>query len=268
MMLRILAVALWVAVSTSAQTFEAVSVKPAEPAPGQLSMKGGPGTNDPGRIDYRNILLRRVLLRAYAMKDYQIVGPDWLDTLRFDILATLPANATNEQFQAMLRDLLATRFKMAAHRETRELPIYRLVLAKGGAKIQADKSGETQEEQLASIRPVDGKDGFPVLSLPAPGIVIESRNGRVRVTARAATMAKFADLLSGQTGRAVVDTSGLTGSYSFVLYYSPDDPSAAPGAESNIFGALPEQLGLRLEAHKGPVELLVIDHIDKVPAAN
>jgi len=265
---RILTAALWIAVSTSAQTFEALSVKPAESGTGQLSTKGGPGTSDPGRIDYRNIMLKRVLLRAYDMKNYQIVGPDWLDTLRFDVLATLPGSATNEQFQAMLRDLLATRFKMAAHRETREMPIYKLVLAKGGAKIQPDGASQTQEEQLASIRPVDGRDGFPVLSLAAPGLVIEGRNGRVRVTARAATMAKFADVLSGQTGRAVVDSTGLAGSYNFVLYYAADDPGAAGSAENTIFGALPEQLGLRLEAHKGPVDLLVIDHIEKVPSGN
>src|SRR5205823_1653898 len=103
-------------------TFEVASVKPARPDSGRYTMKGGPGTADPSRITYTNIMLRAILLSAYELKNYQISGPDWLDTLRFDITAKVPEGATKEQFQAMLRNLLETRFKMGVHRESKELP--------------------------------------------------------------------------------------------------------------------------------------------------
>jgi uncharacterized protein (TIGR03435 family) len=105
-----------------------------------------------------------------------------------------------------------------------------------------------------------------VLSLPASGLVIETRNGRARVTAKDLPLAKLADLLSGQVGRPVFDMTGLAGDYSFVLYYTPDN--AAAGDETFLPAALQEQLGFRLEARKGPVELLVVDHAEKVPTEN
>src|SRR5690349_9144323 len=95
------------------QSFEVASVKAVPNGTGRFTMSGGPGTNDPGRIAYMNIPLRRVLLAAYDLPNYQIAGPDWLNTLRYDISASLPAGTTKEQFQAMLRDLLAKRFQMA-----------------------------------------------------------------------------------------------------------------------------------------------------------
>lgn len=229
-------------------------------------MNGGPGTSDPGRISYSNSMLRRVLLLAYDVKNYQLMGPEWLDTLRFDITATVPEGATKEQFQAMLRDLLATRFKMTVHWESKELPIYALLVAKNGPKIKPRDAASPGEEQLAAMQKDEGKDGFPVLSLPAAGLVIETRNGRARVTAKAVPIPKLADLLSGQVGRPVFDRTGLAGDYSFVLYFTPDDATA--GDEPFLPAALQEQLGLRLEARKGPVDLLVIDHVEKVPTEN
>jgi uncharacterized protein (TIGR03435 family) len=118
------------------------------------------------------------------------------------------------------------------------------------------------------IQSAEGKDGFPALSLRAPGLVIETKGGRARMTAKEVPMTKLADLLSGQVGRPVVDMTGLAGNYSFVVYFTPEGPNSADGSEPSIFGALQEQLGLRLEARKGPVELLVIDHAEKVPTEN
>jgi uncharacterized protein (TIGR03435 family) len=253
--------------------FEVASVKPNPSTSGRFTMSGGPGTSDPGRISYTNIMLRRVLLNAYEVKNYQISGPDWLDTLRFDITAKLPDSATKDQFQSMLRNLLEARFQMTVHREAKELPIYALLVAKGGPKIRATaedaaSGGEPPEDQLATIRTGEGKDGFPALSLQAPGLVIETRNGRARVTAKEVSMTKFAELLSGQVGRPVVDMTGLAVNYSFVVYFTPEGPDSADGSEPSIFAGLQEQLGLRLEARKGPVELLVIDHAEKVPTEN
>ncbi len=242
------------------QTFDVASVKASKSPGGRVAM-----TRDPGRITYTNITLRRVLLAAYDVKNYQLVGPDWLETLRFDITAGIPEGATEEQFKAMLRDLLATRFKMTIHRESKELPIYALLVARNGAKIKPQDGTSTDAEQIAGMQRDEGKDGFPVLSLPTAGLVIETRNGRARVTAKDVPIEKLADLLSGQVGRPVFDRTGLAGNYSFVLYFTPE---SGEGAEPFVFTALQQQLGLRLEARKGPVELLVIDHAEKVPTEN
>jgi uncharacterized protein (TIGR03435 family) len=253
-------------------TFEVASVKPAKSASGRFTMNGGPGTGDPGRITYTNIMLRRILLSAYEVRNYQISGPDWLDSLRFDITAKIPDGATKEQFQSMLRNLLATRFKMTIHRESKELPIYALLTARNGPKVKATvddgSAGKQPDDQLAMIQPVEGKDGFPTLSLRTPGLVSETKSGRARVTAKETPISKFADLLSGQLGRPVIDMTGMTGNYSFVVYFTPEDRNPDGSSDPSIFGALQEQLGLRLEARKGPVELLVIDHAEKAPTGN
>jgi len=186
-------VASGVASSQTAMTdelrFEVASVKPAQSVSGRFTMNGGPGTSDPGRISYTNIMLRRILLSAYEVRNYQISGPDWLDTLRFDITAKVPDGTTKEQFQSMLRNLLITRFKMTVHRESKDLPIYALLGAKNGPKIRATEEeaaaiGKPSEDQLAQIQSAEGKDGFPALSLRAPGLVIETKGGRARVTGK------------------------------------------------------------------------------------
>jgi uncharacterized protein (TIGR03435 family) len=158
----------------NSQTFEVASVKPSTQTTGRITMKGGPGTSDPTRIAYSNIMLKRLLIGAYDVRSDQIVGPDWLDIQRFDIAATLPEGATREQFQAMLRNLLETRFRMTIHRETKELPIYALIPLKKGTKLRADSDSPVTptEEHLAVIQSKDGRDGFPALKITSPGLVI------------------------------------------------------------------------------------------------
>ncbi len=253
-----------------AQEFDVASVKPSALQTGRFTMTGGPGTSDPGRINYTNIPLRRVLLNAYDLSNYQITGPDWLDSQRFDIAATIPAGATKPQFQAMLRNLLAARFQMTVHRESRELAVYVLIPAKTGPKLTAlgiGPAAESPENQVASVKSDSGKDGFPVLSMPGPGLIIETRNGRARITAKETSLAKFADMLTTQLGRPVLDRTQLTGNFSFELYFTPEN-STDVGSEPSLSGAVREQLGLRLEARKAPVELLIIDHVEKVPTGN
>jgi uncharacterized protein (TIGR03435 family) len=116
--------------------FEVASVKSAGPGGGRFTLTGGPGTPDPGRIVYTNIPLRRVLLEAYDIANSRLSGPDWLDTLRYDITAKIPEGTTKKQFQEMLRNLLAARFQMVVRREVKELPVYSLLPAKGGVKIK------------------------------------------------------------------------------------------------------------------------------------
>lgn len=246
--------------------FEVASVKASLTAGGRFSMSGGPGTADPGRIVYSNVPLRIVLLSAYGVRNYQLTGPDWLNTLRFDITAKVPPGAGLEQFQAMLRNLLETRFRMALHRELKEMPVYALLLAKRGTRLKA-VAVQPADEQIATAHG-EGPDGFPKLSMPSSGIVIETKNGAARITANASPLAKFADFLSGRTGRPVLDQTGLDGYYSFALYFTPEGAPTGDSAGPDIFGALEQQLGLRLEARRAPVELLVIDHAEKIPTEN
>jgi uncharacterized protein (TIGR03435 family) len=252
------------------QSFDAASVKPGPPAnSGRFTMTGGPDTPDPTFLRYTNIPLKRVLMFAYDVKYWQIAGPDWLNSLRFDISARIPEGAAKEQSLAMLRNLLTERFQMTVHRETKELPIYVLLTDKTGAKLKQTTEAAGDDNTVATITRNEGKDGFPVLAPGSPGVVVETRNGRARINAFHSDLSKLADFLSTQLGRPVFDQTGITGTFDFVVYYRPenappDDANPYPG----LFDALREQLGLRVDARKGPVEMLIVDHVEKVPTGN
>ena len=252
-----------------AQSFDAASVRPGAAAnTGRFTMTGGPGSSDPTFLRYMNIPLKRVLMVAYDVKFWQIAGPDWLNTLRFDITARLPEGATRDQSLSMLRNLLTERFQMTVHRETKELPAYVLRKDKAGAKLRP--SGEAGDENaIATVQQNEGKDGFPVLAPGAPGIVVETRNGRARISGFHADLSKLADFLSTQLGRPVLDQTGIAGTFDFAVYYRHENAAVEDtNPYPEIFDALREQLGLRLEARKEPVEMLVIDHIEKTPTGN
>jgi uncharacterized protein (TIGR03435 family) len=291
-------------------TFDAASVKPATPpTPDGRGMimiagpSGGPGTKDPGRIHYPYMSLKNILMNAYDVKNFQIVGPGWLDTERFDITATMPPDTTKEQFRAMLQNLLAERFKMTVHRETKELPMYSLVVAKGGPKMKeaADVLPPKDDGDAAPpppplpMQPKIGPDGFPILPQLAGrgGLFMIMMNGRARFIAQQQTMQDLAGRLTNQLSRTVTDATALKAKYDFTLTFSPEGmngpmgplpppppvpgggeesrkAAALPEAEPllDIFGAIQAQLGLRLEPKKGPVELIVIDHVEKTPTEN
>jgi uncharacterized protein (TIGR03435 family) len=295
-----------------AQTFEVASVKPAAPITGnriQVMMRGGPGTPDPGQITYTNVTVKNVLMNAYGVKGFQISGPSWLESERYDIVAKLPRGATKEEFMAMLQNLLAERFKLTLHREKKDLPMYALVVGKNGPKLKesveeptpaegdAPKAGGPADGPVVMGRMAMGKDGFPVLPPGAGGrgsTAIMLMNGNARMTASKQSMAGLAEMLSGQLDLPVVDMTGLTAKYDFTLYFAPEalvgmrlgappnpgpppgeggggvPDASAPDAQSNpsLFTALQEQLGLKLEQRKGPVDLLVIDHLEKAPIEN
>jgi uncharacterized protein (TIGR03435 family) len=287
-------------------TFDAASVKPAAlPTPDGRGMimlqgpSGGPGTKDPGRIHYPYMNMKNLLMTAYDVKNFQISGPAWLDSERFEINATMPPDTTKEQFHVMLQNLLAERFKLTLHRETKELPTYSLVVAKNGPKMKesaqdpAHKSdGEPVQLPRPPAQPKMGPDGFPIIEIP-PGapIAMIMMNGRARLIAAQKTMQDLAERLTNLTNRPVTDATGLKAKYDFTLTFSPEGmngpmgpipapppPSAgvngAPGAGAEaetlpeIFGAVQAQLGLKMEPKKGPVEMIVIDHIEKTPTEN
>ena len=251
--------------------FDAASIKPAQrPTPddqGRIFLRGpsgGPGTGDPGRFTYPYMTLKDILKIAYNVKNYQINGPAWLDAERFDITATMPPYTTREQFRIMLQNLLNDRFKMTVHKETKELPMYSLIVNRGGPKMKE------------SVVTTSGD------SAPRPGMPTVVAIGRARVTAIQQTMQDLANRLMSVLDRPVIDDTGLTAKYDFVLTYAPDlseGPGArGPGGDTitnpdveapqHLFGALQSQLGLKLEPRKGNVEVVVIDKMEKMPTEN
>jgi uncharacterized protein (TIGR03435 family) len=268
-----------------AQSFEVASIKPAAPMqPGRIMVgsRGGPGTGEPGQITFTNSSIADLIQSAYDVKSFQVTGPGWLQTERFDVIAKVPAGATKAESRIMLQHLLADRFKLVLHRSTKESSIYALVVAKGGPKLT--ESAKPADAEAANE---PGHVGGGMTMMIAPG-------GRMRMVAQGTTIAKLVDALAMQLDRPVVDMTGLAGTYDLTLEFAPDPsimqakmaamgmpppppppdgagPAAAPsesGPLATIFTALPEQLGLRLEARKGPVELLVVDSAEKTPADN
>jgi uncharacterized protein (TIGR03435 family) len=308
------------AVSDKSLTFEVASIKPAQPltpdAQGRIFMRGpsgGPGTKDPGRINYPNMTLKNILTVAYNVRPYQISGPSWLDSERFDIAATMPPDTTREQFQIMLQNLLIERFKVSLHREKKELPMYSLVVTKAGKLKESTVSSPPPDTDgppppLPPGPPKIGPDGFPIMPAAMsgrPSMSMMMMPGRARVTATAQTMQDLVNRLTNQLNRPVIDNTGLTAKYDFVLTYAPDPnegpgrggplggimvaaprgpapgagPGPGPGGNDNVFipdgeapqplfGALQSQLGLKLEPKKGDVDIIVIDKIEKTPTEN
>jgi uncharacterized protein (TIGR03435 family) len=271
----------------SEPAFEVASVKASPPiGPAGVSMigfEGGPGTSDPGRIASYYTTLKMLIMKAYDVKSFQVSGPAWLDTEMFDVVAKVPPGATQAQVSAMLRTLLIERFKLEVHREKKDIPVYALTVAKEGAKLKAsDGPPAPPAEELSESRsgPTIGKDGFPVLrpGALAAGPITNFRKGQARMQAANAGIQALADALSGQLDRLVVDETGLSGKYDWSLYWTPDrqgglvspllrPPEPGEGGV-NLPGALHQQLGLRLEPKKAPVDTIVVDHMEKSPAAN
>jgi bla regulator protein BlaR1 len=246
-------------------TFEVASVKPSSPDARGTFIRYLPG----GGLTVAGITLKTLIGFAYDVRDFQISGgPGWLGSDRFDINArpetsnapenapTDFANQTDEQRKTFteqnrerLKALLADRFQLGLHRETKEQQVYALLAAKNGPKLQPTKEGK--------------------------GMM---RMGRGLLTGQGVEVAFLATSLSGQLGRPVIDKTGLAGKYDFELKWTPDPGQSADGPFGplppppdpngpSIFTAVQEQLGLRLESQKGPVEILVIDRAEK-PSEN
>jgi uncharacterized protein (TIGR03435 family) len=272
-----LAIALFVACAAWAQTFEAASVKLA--SGGRPDASGGPGTKDPGRIHYANTTMQTLLLTAYDLQSYQLAGPGWLDTERYDIDAVPPPGATKAQSRVMLRNLLAERFQMKVHRETRELSGYALVAVRGGVKLKESTADLVPQDAAADPPPLaSGKDRFFVPPR-RPGMFLQLIGmTAVREDFRQSTVQELAHVLEGQLHRPVADATSLTGKYDFTLTYATDGLDMGRGRmlvnaatlenPLDIGAALRSQTGLQLESRRMPVEILVIDHAEKKPAGN
>jgi uncharacterized protein (TIGR03435 family) len=225
--------------------FEVASVKPSPMVPFGQNININLGAVDHNKLTLTNTTLCESLRFAYHLvSDDQVAGPDWIKDreFRYDVVAKGPVNATREQLLEMLQTLLDERFNLAMHREPRIVAHYELVVAKRGLKIHPSK----------------------------PDAPADVKYSRGHFSSQWMPMFRFTMLLSRQLRQAVIDKSGLTGPYDIDLEWTPDEPNGAlpEVAGPSIFSAIQDQLGLRLEAHKSPIEALVVDRAEKAPVAN
>jgi len=261
--------------------FEVASIKLAPPPSGMFirtTFTGGPGTPDPGLFNCENCSLSMLVMRAYDLKDYQFSGPDWMQSARFNISAKMPTGATKEQFRLMQQNLLAERFKLTFHHEKKEMPLYELIVAKGGPKLKA--SAEAPSPVDDGPMPPPGRpglppspktnsNGFPILPPGRGPLMMVLPNGHATMRSGEESMDDFVGRLSDQLRRPVTNGTGLRGKYDFTLSWVIEGPGySTDDSGPTIFGAIQEQLGLKLEQKRGPVELLVVDHIEKTPTEN
>ena len=262
--------------SQSGPVFDAVSVKPSPPYDPRVGRSvrssGGPGTADPGLYTCENCSLANLLSIAYGLPQYRITGPEWMPAASSVVTARVPKGATKEQFQTMMQTVLAERFKLVAHREQKQMEMYDLVAPRGGSKLKAAADERTAE--VETNRPRDpiklGADGYPALTR---GTTMAMMNGRARIMYPRQTMEWLAEMLSSQLGVPVTDATGLAGNYEVSLFWGygggrNTTADAEVDAGPTIFEAVQSQLGLKLERKKGPVEILVVDHVEKTPSEN
>jgi uncharacterized protein (TIGR03435 family) len=217
--------------------FEVASIKP------NNSVDGGSSTNtNDGEVVFRNNSLRQLVQDAFDVRSFSLSGPDWLSTVHFDINAKLPRKSSFPEMRHMMQALLIERFGLAVHHETRTMQGYALVTAKNGPKIQ----------------PVAGDGGH------------STNSSRGKIVAERMTIAQLADTLSRQLKQPISDMTRLAGVFTFTLTYAPDSSEERPAGEAgpSVYSALQEQLGLRLEARKIPVDVVVVDHVERAPTEN
>jgi uncharacterized protein (TIGR03435 family) len=234
--------------------FDAVSIKPSAP-----DARGGGFNMSPGRLTAKNQSLKDLVRFAYDIHDYQLSGGlGWTDSERYEVVATFPGETTNARRAQMMQAMLADRFGLAIHRESKEVAGYALVTGKNGPRFHAAES--EQNEMMLGRSP---------------------SSGQRTLNARRSKMADLASILADLLGKPVEDKTGLEGLFDFAMEWTPDsvsERSLKPGAEKvetpgdgqtgpSIFTALQETLGLKLETKKVMVGAVVIDHAEK-PSAN
>jgi bla regulator protein blaR1 len=271
--------------------FEVASIKPSDPKIQGITFRNGPG----GSLNITGATLKMLIEQAYDVRDFQISGgPGWINSDRYDIVAKAesgvnppPPNPANipdqrkamEQQRERLRALLADRFQLRIRRETKDMQVYALTQAKGGPKLK--------ESNLEIPAPKQNGDKGP--QTPRGAFM---RMGPGQIIAQAGSMDFLIQALSRQLGRTVVDRTGLKGMYDFTLEWTPDpaqgmgqgfggpsdgsvgkepprsdNPAPADPNGPSLFAALQEQLGLKLENQKGPVEVIVIESVER-PSEN
>ena len=254
-------------------TFDVTSVKENKSGDQFIRMLQQPG----GRFTATNSTLDRVINIAYQLKPHQLVGgPEWIGSEHFDIEAKAEGNPPMDEMRLMLQSLLADRFKMVAHHETRQFPVYALVLSKAGktGPRLLVHSDDTKCPDVSAGPPPPPSPGAELPPTPCDGFFVGNR----RLAAQKVTMEMLARTLGNFVDRIVVDRTGLSGLFDVDFEFTPlqsplgvqrgpDASAPDPSAPPSIFTALQEQLGLKLVAQTDPVEVLVIDHVEQ-PSEN
>jgi uncharacterized protein (TIGR03435 family) len=269
--------------------FEVASIRPSEPITAQGVTAGV--RIDGAQVRYALLSLRDYVRMAYKVKDYQIDGPDWMASARFDIVAKIPSGGTPEQVPEMLGSLLAERFQMKMHRTSKDFAVYGLVAGKSGPKLKAsppDAPVEGADTGKGSVNVTAAASNTGTVIDLGKGSSVSISYANNRIEGKKVTMAGFADLLARFTDRPVVDMTQIQGVYDLTLDFSPEDframmiraaviagaalppealklLDAAPG--DSLFNAL-DTIGLKLEPRKAPLEVLVIDRMEKAPSDN
>jgi uncharacterized protein (TIGR03435 family) len=222
---------------TAPPEFEVATVKPTPPSKdGSMHLGVVP---DPAFLRITGMSLENLIEWAYDLRPFQLLGPDWMKYERYDVVAKMPAGATQDQVPALLQTLLERRFQLKFHHESKVAPVYALVVSSGGLKIHPSRSAQ------------GGKS--------------EWQGGHME--AHAYSLAELAASLQGWVDRPVVDETGVQDVFDFTLDWAVDEEHEAAGLPS-MRVALMETLGLKLEPRKLPVQILVIDHTEKKPSEN
>jgi uncharacterized protein (TIGR03435 family) len=247
--------------------FDVASIKrtPADTGPG-ADFSAQPG----GRLHIRNNAVTNLITNAYGIPFYAVLGgPDWMrpdSGVRYDIEAKAEGEPARAEMMLMLQTLLAERFQLRTHRETRELPAYVLTVARGGARLAPSKDGGCVDRSPAIRNTLPASETRPGCGnnlLTSRG----ARPGHTMWTATRIAMTQVAGGLANLFRRPVVDRTGLTGVFDIQLELPPLQPATADGGASDpgvsVFTVLQEQLGLRVEEGRGPVEVLVVDRVER-----
>lgn len=273
-----------VATAQTTPAFEVASVRPSAEQVSQVSV----GVHvDGSQVRIVGLTLKLYVGLAYGLKPHQIVGPDWLGQPRFDIAAKIPDGTSRAQLPQMFQALLADRFQMKSHRETKEFAVYALTASKDGVKLQPSVSA-----------PEPPSDKPPAISVTAGGSAGSSGAdlgggssftlGNNRIEIRKMTMPQIAELLTRLSDRPVIDATGITGAYDLAIELTPEDfigvqirgglnngalipPQALrllDNAAADPFTNALQKFGLSLESRKAPLDVLVIDSIQKTPTEN
>lgn len=231
-----------VAQSVAKAEFDVVSIRPSNPAASRMRIHP-----DAETLIMDGISLKRMLQVGYGVSDFQIAGPEWMNTVRYDVVAKMDAgpgraeglngDRERELLRTRLQSLLRKRFQLEVHKELKEMPVYALEVGRGGAKLQAAEG------------------------------VMNSSQGPGEIRSSSAPVSQLATMLSQTLGRAVLDKTGLVGNYRFELNWTPEDARESDAVLPGLFTAIQEQLGLKLQPAKGMVPVIVVDRVEK-PSEN
>ena len=274
------AVAAFAALAYAQETpaFEVASVKPSGPE-SKRDSGGGPGTSDPGQYHFYSAKLRDLIATAYHVQFFQILSKVALDHETFDVVAKVPAGVTRDVFRSMMQNLLAERFHLKLHNESREFPAWELTVAASGAKFKESSAAPETAPASAprSSPPQADSDGFPVLPSDKPGFVVRYTIVDGFVVGHLAARQQPVTVLTGSFGLQddppIVDKTGLAGKYNFKLEFSREPPGA-PLAEAKVppvpdlFTAVQQQLGLQFKPRKLPFDVIVVESIARTPTDN